>query len=256
MLRWQFVWRGLMLRKRIIARLDCKPPHLVKGIQMEGLRVMGDPAEFSARYYKQGADELFYQDTRATLFGMNGLADLVKRTSESVFVPMTVGGGIRSVDDVRTMLMAGADKTAINTAAIARPLLISEVAKAFGSQCMVVSIEYADGQALTDNGRESTGLDAYDWARKAVDYGAGELVLTSIHRDGMRTGYDLDFINRIAGAVSVPVVAHGGAGSPAHMGEAAVAGADGMAVASILHYGQFTISQLKEGIHDHALRTA
>ncbi len=238
----------MALRKRIIARLDCKPPHLVKGIQMEGLRVMGDPAEFSARYYKQGADELFYQDTRATLFGMNGLADLVKRTSESVFVPMTVGGGIRSVDDVRTMLMAGADKTAINTAAIARPLLISEIAKAFGSQCVTISIEYAGGKALTDNGREATGLDAYDWARKAVDYGAGELILTCIERDGMRSGYDLEFIGRVSQAVGVPVVAHGGFGRPRDASDAIKAGADAVAIASALHYSECNISDIKEAL--------
>ncbi len=244
------------LAKRVIAHLSIKPPSLVKGIQMEGLRVMGDPAEFATRYYSQGADEIFYQDTRATLFGMNGLTDLVRHTSESVFVPMTVGGGLKSVDDVRNMLMAGADKTAINTAAIARPLLISEVAKAFGSQCMVVAIEYMSGLAVTDNGRESTGLDAYDWARKAVDYGAGELVLTSVERDGTRAGYDLDFIYRVSSAVGVPVVAHGGAGNPEHVAQAARAGADGMAVATILHYGQFTIGDIKKGLNDDALRVA
>ncbi len=236
------------LAKRVIAHLSVKPPSLVKGIQMEGLRVMGDPAEFATRYYQQGADEIFYQDTRATLFGMNGLSDLVQRTSESVFVPMTVGGGLKSVDDVRNMLMSGADKTAINTAAISRPLLISEVAKAFGSQCMVVAIEYMSGLAVTDNGRESTGLDAYDWARKAVDYGAGELVLTSVERDGTRQGYDLDFIYRVSSAVGVPVIAHGGCGKPEHVAQAAEAGADGMACATVLHYGNVTVQDLKAAL--------
>jgi len=235
-----------MLRKRVIARLDIKAPNLVKGIQLEGLRVMGDPAVFAKRYYDQGVDEIMYQDTVASLYGRNGLADLVRRTSENVFVPLTVGGGLRSVEDIHTMLMAGADKVCINTAAVKRPLLLSEGAKRFGSQAIVCAIEYIDGKAMTDNGREQTGLDAYDWARKAVDYGAGELLLTSIARDGGRKGYDLDFITKIAKAVGVPVVAHGGCWTAEHIGAAADAGADGMAVASALHYNQLTVADLKK----------
>jgi len=245
-----------MLAKRIIARLDIKPPNLVKGIQMEGLRVIGDPAVFAQRYYEQGADELFYQDVDASLDGRNGLADLVRRTSAGIFIPLTVAGGIRTVEDIRAMLLAGAEKVCINTAAVKRPAFITEAAKAFGAQCIMVAIEYIGDLAFTDNGREHTGLNAFDWARRAVDLGAGELLLTSVERDGSRRGCDTTFINRVANAVGVPVIAHGGVGCADHLSAALSAGADGVSIAGILHYGQTTIADLKKGIHDHAIRAA
>jgi cyclase len=237
------------LAKRVIARLDVKSPNLVKGVMLDGLRVIGDPAVYAKRYYDQGADEIMYQDIVASLYGRNGIVDLVKRTSESVFVPMTVGGGIRSVEDIRTMLLAGADKTAINTAAVHRPGLISDAAKIFGSQCVVVAVEYIGKHVFTDNGRERTGLDAYDWARKAVDYGAGEILLTSVEREGSMSGYDTEFIHRIASAVSVPVIAHGGCGSSNDVRSAADAGADGMAIAAAIHYNKMTITDGKGALH-------
>lgn len=243
-----------MLAKRVIARLDVKPPNLVKGIMLEGLRVMGDPAVFAKRYYEQGADELFYMDVDAALDRRNGLESLVKTTSEGVFVPLTVGGGIRTVDDIRRMLGAGADKVCINSGAIRNPGFISEAAKAFGSQCVVVVLEYVGGRCFTEGGRESTGRDVCEWAREAEQRGAGELLLTSIARDGTKRGYDCDTIEDVANSVRIPVVAHGGAGCPEDLTEAAAAGAAGFAVATILHRNLFTINDLKKGLHAYPIR--
>src|SRR6266571_236946 len=228
---------------RVIARLDVKAPNLVKGIRLEGLRVMGDPKAFARRYYEDGIDEILYIDIVASLYGRNNILDVVRRTAEDVFVPMTVGGGLRSVDDVRAALRSGADKVAINTAAVARPALIREVAEAFGRQCVVVSIQTKKigpdrWEAYTDNGREKTGLDAFDWARRAEELGAGELLVTSVDREGTRKGIELEFLRRVTAAVSVPVIAGGGVGAPEHVREAIVdGGADAVAIASILHYG-------------------
>lgn len=245
-----------MLAKRIIARLDIKPPNLVKGYQMEGLRVIGDPHDFAMRYYRDGADELLYVDVDASLDGRSALDVLICRTAEGIFIPLTVAGGIRSVLDIRRMVLSGADKVCINTAAIRSPSFITEASRAFGSQAIVVAVEYTKGMAFTDNGREPTGLDAYDWCRKAVDLGAGELMLTSIEREGTRKGYDCDFIRKVSEAVHVPVIAHGGAGNAAHLTAALDAGASGVCIAGILHHGKTTISQLKKGIHGHAIRAA
>lgn len=235
---------------RLIPRLDIKAPNLVKGIRLEGLRVIGDPAEHAVRYFEQGADELMYQDIVASLYERNSLADLVRKTAERIFIPLTVGGGIRTTADIQNLLRAGADKVCINTAAVKRPAFITEAATTFGSQCVVVAIETIrqnDGhwEAFTDNGREHTGLDAYDWARRAVDLGAGELLLTSVDREGTKKGFDLEFIQRLATSVGVPVIAHGGPGTPAHLVEAAKLGVDGVAVASLLHYKQATVDELK-----------
>lgn len=236
---------------RVIARLDVKAPNLVKGIRLEGLRVMGDPRTFARRYYDQGADEILYVDIVASLYGRNSLLDLVRRTAEDVFVPMTVAGGIRSVEDVREALRSGADKVAINTAAVRDPELIRRVAEAFGSQCMVVDIQTkrtgpAQWEAYTDNGRERTGLDALEWAERAVALGAGELLITSVDREGTQRGMELDFLARVTRAVAVPVIACGGVGSPEHARQAITeAGVDAVAVASILHYGKFSIGEIK-----------
>jgi cyclase len=235
---------------RIIPRLDIKAPNLVKGIRLEGLRVIGDPADHAQRYFEQGADELMYQDIVASLYGRNSLTELVRKTAERIFIPLTVGGGIRSVADIQNLLRAGADKVCLNTAAVARPALISEAASTFGSQCIVIAIETirqtnGSWEAFTDNGREHTGLDAYDWARRAVDLGAGELLLTSVDREGTKKGFDVDFIKRLATTVGVPVVAHGGASSAAQVAEVAGLGVDGVAIASLLHYKWSTISELK-----------
>ena len=228
---------------RLIARLDIKGPNLIKGVHLEGLRVIGDPQEHARRYYEAGADELLYMDVVASLYGRNSLTDIVRYTAENVFIPLTVGGGIRSVDDVRTMLRSGADKIAINTAAIGRPELISEIAERFGSQCVVVSIEAkrrAGGngwECFTDNGREHTHLDAVTWAERAMKLGAGEVLLTSIDQEGTRKGFDIDLIRAVNSVVTIPVIASGGMGNTNHLVAAARdGGADAVAMADILHY--------------------
>ena len=227
---------------RVIARLDIKGPNLVKGIHLEGLRVLGKPEDFAEKYYAQGVDELLYIDVVASLYGRGNLLDIVKRASRNIFVPLTAGGGVRTVDDVRQLLRAGADKVVINTAAIADPALIKEAARVFGSQCIVVSIAAKHrGQgryeALTDNGREKSGKDVLDWARQAVDLGAGELLITSIDREGTGKGYDTALVRAVAQAVGVPVVACAGAGTKEHFLEVLAQGrADAVCAASIFHY--------------------
>lgn len=240
-----------MTNVRLIARLDVKGPNLIKGIHLEGLRVIGDPQEFARRYYEQGADELIYIDIVASLYGRNNLMDIVQHAARDVFVPMTVGGGIRSSDDVRDLLRAGADKVAINTAVVKRPELITEVARRFGSQCMVLSIEAksrGDGrwEVYTDCGRERSGIDAVEWAQRGIELGAGEILLTSIDREGTRKGFDVELTKAVASAVSVPVVASGGYGEARHLAEVVSAGADAVAIADALHYNRATISQLRD----------
>jgi cyclase len=243
---------------RVIARLDIKAPNLVKGIHLEGLRVIGDPAEHALRYYQQGADEILYVDIVASLYGRNSIAELVERTADQIFVPLTVGGGIRSVVDIHRLLRAGADKVSLNTAAVHRPELITEAAKTFGSQCIVVSVQAKRNgrggwEAYTDNGRETTGLDAIAWAQRAVELGAGEVLLTSVDQEGTRRGYDRELIAAVGPAVSVPVVACGGAGSIAHVADAVAAGADAVAVAGLLHYRHETVGSLKAGLAARAI---
>lgn len=241
------------MTKRIIARLDIKGPNLVKGIHLEGLRVIGDPAEHAVRYYREGIDELVYIDIVASLYGRNNLVDVVERTARELFVPLTVGGGIRSLDDIRRLLRAGADKVAINTAAVLRPELLTEAARMFGSQCIVVQVEAkrraaGDWEAYTDNGREKTGLSAINWAKRAVELGAGELLITSVDMEGTRRGFDLPLIQALGPVVGVPVIACGGAGEMAHVAQAFGAGADAVAVASVLHYKTETVPSLKAGL--------
>jgi cyclase len=245
---------------RLIARLDIKGPNLIKGIHLEGLRVVGAPGEFARAYYEAGADELVYMDTVASLYGRNNLTDIVRQAAHDVFIPMTVGGGVRSVDDVKTLLRAGADKVAINTAAVRRPGLITEVARRFGSQCMVLSIEAKRStpghwEAYTDNGREHTGLDVVDWARRGVELGAGEILLTSVDREGTGKGFDVELVRAVSSAVNVPVIASGGMGTLGHLAEVVrQGGADAVAMAKVLHYKTYTLRQLRdealrEGLH-------
>lgn len=244
---------------RLIARLDIKGPNLIKGIRLEGLRVIGDPQHYARRYYEGGADELIYMDIVASLYGRNSLTEIVKRAAQDVFIPMTVGGGIRSVDDVREILRCGADKVAINTAAIRRPELVTEVARKFGSQCMVLSIEAkktADGrwEAYTDNGREKTALDAVEWAQRGVELGAGEILLTAVDREGTRKGFDVELTRAITDAVPVPVIASGGMGSTAHMVEIHQQGhADAVAMADILHYDRMSIPDIRQAARQAGL---
>jgi cyclase len=236
---------------RLIARLDIKGPNLIKGVHLEGLRVIGDPQKYARRYYEAGADELLYIDIVASLYGRNNLLDVVRRAAEEVFIPMTVGGGIRSVEDVRGVLRAGADKVAINTAAVRRPELISEVATRFGSQCAVLSIEakrVANGrwEAYTDNGRERTGRDVVEWARRGVELGAGEILLTSIDQEGTRKGFDLGLVRAVTDAVQVPVIASGGMGSADHLVSVVTeGGADAVAMADVLHYERLPLPDIR-----------
>jgi len=234
---------------RVIARLDIKGSNLIKGIHLEGLRVMGDPEIHAERYYNDGIDELIYMDVVASLYGRNNLTELVSKTARNLFVPLTVGGGIRSVSDVRDMLRAGADKVAINTAAILEPQLITDVSRRFGSQCVVLSVEAkrVDGawQAYTNNGREYTGRDVLEWVKEAVDRGAGEVLLTSIDQEGTRKGYDIELVRAVADAVPVPVIASGGMGAPSHLIEVVREGhADAVAIADALHYKRHTLEDI------------
>lgn len=249
-----------MSNVRLIPRLDIKGPNLIKGIHLEGLRVVGDPQVFATRYYEAGADELLYMDIVASLYGRNSLSDIVSRAVRNVFIPITVGGGIRSVEDVKHILRSGADKVAINTAAVARPELIREVSKRFGSQCMVLSVEakqIAPGkwEAYTDNGRERTGLDVMSWVRQAVELGAGEVLVTSVDREGTRRGFDLVLMRAVADAVPVPVIASGGMGTTEHLVEVVREGhADAVAMADVLHYDRVALPAMRAaarqaGIH-------
>lgn len=227
---------------RIIPRLDIKGPNLVKGIHLEGLRVLGKPEWFARHYYEQGADELLYMDVVASLYQRNSLLEIVSRTSKELFIPLTVGGGLRTLEDILAALRAGADKVSLNTAVIANPELIRQASERFGSSTIVVSIEairQPDGryEAFTDNGRQATGVDAVAWASRAAELGAGEILLTSVDREGTGKGYDLELTRRVAHAVSIPVIACGGAGTLEHVAEAVTeAHADAVSLASILHY--------------------
>ena len=236
---------------RLIARMDIKGPNLIKGVHLEGLRVIGSPQEYAHRYYCQGADELLYMDAVASLYGRNHLADIIKEAVKNIFVPLTVGGGIRSVDDASAVLRSGADKVAVSTAAVATPTLITEVAKTFGSQCMVLSVEakqVADDkwEVYTENGRERSGRDVVEWVREAVDRGAGEVLLTSVDREGTQKGFDVNLLHAVSASVSVPVIASGGMGKPRDAIDAVnTGGADAIAMADILHYGRATIGDVR-----------
>jgi cyclase len=240
-----------MRNTRLIARLDIKGPNLIKGIHLEGLRVMGSPNEHALRYYLEGIDELIYMDCVASLYGRNHLGSIVSQAAKDIFVPMTVGGGIRSVEDVADILRAGADKVAVNTAAVGEPKLISSIARRFGSQCMVLSIEAKQitperWEVYTDNGRERTNLDVIEWAKKGVAMGAGEILLTSVDMEGTRKGFDIALVKAVSNEVSVPVIASGGMGSPEDLLTVVRDGrADAVAMADILHYKRAKIGDIR-----------
>lgn len=227
---------------RIIPRLDIKGPNLVKGINFEGLRVLGKPQQFARHYYENGADELIYMDVVASLYGRNSLLEIVERTSQEIFIPLTVGGGLRTVDDIRAVLRSGADKVSINSAAVDRPELISEAARVFGSSTIVVSIDAMKRpggryEVYTDYGRRPTGEDPQEWAMQAVERGAGELVITSISQEGTGKGFDIELTAPIAEAVSIPVIALGGAGKLQDICDVIRLGkTDAVSIASMLHY--------------------
>lgn len=249
-----------MRNVRLIARLDIKGPNLIKGLHLEGLRVIGSPAEHALRYYAQGVDELIYMDCVASLYGRNHLGEIVRSAARDIFVPMTVGGGIRSVDDATQILRAGADKVAVNTAAVANPQLITDIARRFGSQCMALSIEakqvgHERWEVYTDNGRERTGLDVIEWVKRGVALGAGEVLLTSVDREGTRKGFDVALVRAVTAEVSVPVIASGGMGKAEDLVQVVVeGGADAVAMADILHYKRATIGQLRSAARSQGLQ--
>lgn len=240
-----------MTPTRLIARLDVKGANLIKGVHLEGLRVIGEPGAYARQYYEQGADELLYIDCVASLYGRNNLTEIVRLAAQDVFVPMTVGGGIRTVDDATTILHSGADKVAVNTAATKQPEFLTELARRFGSQCVVLSIEAkrigpARWEAYTDNGREQTGLDVIEWVKRGVALGAGEVLLTSIDQEGTRKGFDVELIKAVASEVSVPVIASGGMGVPDHVVSVVLeGGADAVAMADALHFGRTSIADVR-----------
>jgi cyclase len=247
-----------MLAKRVIPCLDVKDGRVVKGVQFVNLRDAGDPVEAAIAYDAQGADELVFLDITASHENRDIMLEVVARTAEGIYMPLTVGGGIRSIDDVRTLLRAGADKVSLNTAALQRPELIREAAERFGSQCIVVAIDarILDGgwEVYTHGGRRPTGRDALEWAREATRLGAGEILLTSMDRDGTKDGYDLELTRAIATGVDVPVIASGGAGSLEHLWEGLVeGGADAVLAASIFHFGIHTIAEAKAALRERGV---
>jgi cyclase len=237
---------------RIIARLDVKGPNLIKGIHLEGLRVIGEPSEFAEQYYQHGIDEILYMDPVASLYGRNHLEHVIEKAAENIFVPLTVGGGIRTVEDAKTLLRAGADKVAVNTAAIENPKLISELSNKFGSQAVVLSIEakqIADGnwEAMTHCGRERTGRNVIQWIEQAEKLGVGEILVTSIDKEGTKNGFDIELMKEVSSNCSVPVIASGGMGNSDHLIDLARETlVDGIGIASVLHYKIESVHQIRK----------
>ena len=256
-----------MLARRIIPCLDVNAGRVVKGVNFVRLRDAGDPVEIARRYDAEGADELTFLDITASSDQRDIIVEVIEAVANQVFIPLTVGGGVRKVDDVRRLLNAGADKISINTAAVQTPQLVADASARFGSQCIVVAIdarrrvdsspnarrrsEAPGWEVFTHGGRTATGLDAIDWARKVVELGAGEILLTSMDRDGTKSGFDLQLTRAVADAVTVPVIASGGVGSLQHLADGVLAGhADAVLAASIFHYGEFTVQQAKQHMAD------
>lgn len=250
-----------MLTKRIIPCLDVMKGRVVKGVSFLNLRDAGDPVELAAYYDREGADEITFLDITASYEGRATMLDVVRRTAEQVFIPVTVGGGIRSVEDIRATLGAGADKTSLNTAAVQNPALLTAGAEQFGAQCIVLAIDARSNNAMPSGyevyvhgGRTPTGLDVVAWARRGVELGAGEILLTSMDRDGTRQGYDLLLNAKVAAAVSVPVIASGGVGSPEHLYEGlTIGGADAVLAASIFHFGEYRVRDVKQYLRERSV---
>ncbi|MEU8344149.1 cyclase [Actinomadura meyerae] len=242
---------------RVIPCLDVDAGRVVKGVNFQNLRDAGDPVELARRYDAEGADELTFLDITASSADRSTTYEVVRRTAEQVFIPLTVGGGVRTVEDVDRLLRAGADKVSINTAAIARPEFLREAAHRFGSQCVVLSVDArrAAGtgsgfEVTTHGGRKGTGIDAIEWARRGEELGVGEILLNSMDADGTKAGFDLEMLRRVRAAVSVPVIASGGAGAAGHFAPAVAAGADAVLAASVFHFGELTISEVKSALRE------
>ncbi|WP_019971202.1 imidazole glycerol phosphate synthase subunit HisF [Mycobacterium sp. 141] len=246
---------------RVIPCLDVDDGRVVKGVNFANLRDAGDPVELAAAYDAEGADELTFLDVTASSSGRSTMLEVVKRTAEQVFIPLTVGGGVRSVEDVDVLLRAGADKVSVNTAAIARPELLAELARQFGSQCIVLSVDArtvpagaaptpSGWEVTTHGGRRGTGIDAIEWATRGAELGVGEILLNSMDRDGTKAGFDLAMLRAVRAAVTVPVIASGGAGAAEHFPPAVVAGADAVLAASVFHFRELTIAEVKAAMAD------
>ncbi|WP_018297033.1 imidazole glycerol phosphate synthase subunit HisF [Corynebacterium lubricantis] len=244
---------------RVIPCLDVDNGRVVKGVNFENLRDAGDPVELAQRYGQEGADELTFLDVTASKAGRGTMLDVVRRTANEVFIPLTVGGGVRTVDDVNELLRAGADKVSVNTAAIAKPEILREMAQRFGSQCIVLSVDarrVPEGgqpqpsgfEVTTHGGSKSAGIDAIEWAKKGEELGVGEILLNSMDGDGTKEGFDIELIERVRAAVNIPVIASGGAGKPEHFPPAVAAGANAVLAASIFHFGEVSISEVKEAL--------
>ncbi len=243
-----------MRKIRIIPRLDIKGPNLIKGVHLEGLRVLGEPSQFAQKYYGDGADELIYIDSVASLYERNNILSIVKQTAHDIFIPLTVGGGIRNVKDAYSALRFGADKVAINTAAVRDPKLITDIANDFGSQCVVVSIEAKNispnkWECYIDNGREKTGVDVIEWVKTAQDLGAGEILLTSVDFEGTKKGFDIPLVNKVMNISKIPVIASGGMGTLEHLTNLIdETDVDAVAIASVLHYNLLTLFDIRQTI--------
>ena len=240
-----------MEKVRVIARLDVKGSHVIKGIHLEGLRKIGDPVLLAKKYYQEGADEILFMDAVASLYERNNLFHIIEKACEQVFVPITIGGGIRTLNDINLALQSGADKIALNTAAVKNPALVVEASRTFGSQCIIGSIEAKrkgnSWEAYIDTGREETGLDAIQWARQLQELGCGEIMITSVDQDGTKKGFDVALVKAINEAITLPLIACSGAGTPAHFAALAkVTSVGAMAAASIFHYNLATLQQVKD----------
>ena len=249
----------MMSKVRLIARIDIKGENVIKGIQFDGLRKLGNPNEFAKKYYKDGIDEIFFMDAVASLYDRNGLYDIIDQACKEVFIPITVGGGIRTIEDIKMALDAGADKVAINTQAIKNPEFIKKASRMFGRQCIVGSIETKKRgekwEAYIDNGREKTGKDVEGWAAELEDLGVGEIMLTSVDRDGTQQGFDIELIKSMCGKVTVPLIISGGAGNLSHINDICKAACfDGLVIGSVLHYEKSDIFSIKNEMRQHNLR--
>ncbi|WP_132991508.1 imidazole glycerol phosphate synthase subunit HisF [Gordonia zhaorongruii] len=256
----------MSLAVRVIPCLDVDGGRVVKGVNFANLRDAGDPVELAARYDAEGADELTFLDVTASSSGRATMIDVVRRTADQIFIPLTVGGGIRTPDDVDMMLRAGADKVSVNTAAIARPEVLGEMSRRFGSQCIVLSVDArtvpddsehgptpSGWEVTTHGGRRGTGIDAVEWARRGQELGVGEILLNSMDADGTKDGFDLAMIRAVRGAVTIPVIASGGAGASEHFAPAVQAGADAVLAASVFHFGELSIGEVKTAMRDDGI---